>query len=274
MMPLPSRILTRSRPDALGVVAVVRDQHALDVVRMVDDLGVGLAARRVHAIDVAVAANSSVMRSRESSVEPMSNCSSDSGGWRCAGSVAVMRAPENGRNLTYLFAAITETARRAQRHAQLQPSPIHSSNAQHDGTWPGRRPAQHHLPAGDALQPPHDRGPAASVSHLPCRSGSASFVSGGGSAAWCGSRARSISMPRSPRHRRSCRATGTSISSSAASFWSSRRARGAQGRLAHQPFGGRRDRRDDGAAFRRPCDPRLLHVTPARGPCGTITRRW
>src|SRR2546430_14464879 len=40
-------------------------------------------------------ANSSIMRSRESSVEPMSNCSSASGGWVCADAAAVMQAVES-----------------------------------------------------------------------------------------------------------------------------------------------------------------------------------
>src|SRR6185436_14964436 len=45
--------------------------------------------------------NSSSMRSNESSVEPMSNCSSGSGGWRSACSVAVMQVTENDTVILY-----------------------------------------------------------------------------------------------------------------------------------------------------------------------------
>jgi len=41
------------------------------------------------------------MRSRESSVEPMSNCSSASGGWVCAGAAAVMQAVESQTLILY-----------------------------------------------------------------------------------------------------------------------------------------------------------------------------
>src|SRR6267154_1524798 len=46
-------------------------------------------------------ANSSIMRSRESSVEPMSNCSSASGGWVCADAAAVMQAVESQTLILY-----------------------------------------------------------------------------------------------------------------------------------------------------------------------------
>src|SRR5207237_5775181 len=45
--------------------------------------------------------NSSIMRSRESSVEPMSNCSSASGGWVCADAAAVMQAVESQTLILY-----------------------------------------------------------------------------------------------------------------------------------------------------------------------------
>src|SRR5256886_16334255 len=40
-------------------------------------------------------------RSRESSVEPMSNCSSASGGWVCADAAAVMQAVESQTLILY-----------------------------------------------------------------------------------------------------------------------------------------------------------------------------
>src|SRR5947208_3686398 len=45
--------------------------------------------------------NSSIMRSRESSVEPMSNCSSASGGWVCADAATVMQAIESETLILY-----------------------------------------------------------------------------------------------------------------------------------------------------------------------------
>jgi len=39
--------------DALGIVAVIGDQHTLDIVRMMNDVGVRLAPRRKHPVDVA-----------------------------------------------------------------------------------------------------------------------------------------------------------------------------------------------------------------------------
>src|SRR2546427_8156923 len=41
------------------------------------------------------------MRSRESSVEPMSNCSSASGGWVCADAATVMQAIESETLILY-----------------------------------------------------------------------------------------------------------------------------------------------------------------------------
>src|SRR6266478_922900 len=46
-------------------------------------------------------ANNSIMRSRESSVEPISNCSSASGGWVCADAAAVMQAVESETLILY-----------------------------------------------------------------------------------------------------------------------------------------------------------------------------
>src|SRR5947208_14440127 len=45
--------------------------------------------------------NSSIMRSRESAVEPMSNCSSGSGGWVCADAAAIMQAVESQTLILY-----------------------------------------------------------------------------------------------------------------------------------------------------------------------------
>jgi hypothetical protein len=42
-------------PDALGVVAMVSDEHALYVIRMIDDVRVRPAPRRKHTVDVAEA---------------------------------------------------------------------------------------------------------------------------------------------------------------------------------------------------------------------------
>src|SRR6267143_2382540 len=46
-------------------------------------------------------ANNSIMRSRESSVEPISNCSSAAGGWLCADAAAVMQAVESETLILY-----------------------------------------------------------------------------------------------------------------------------------------------------------------------------
>src|SRR6202047_2763808 len=46
-------------------------------------------------------ANNSTMRSREPSVEPISNCSSASGGWGCADAAAVMQAVESETLILY-----------------------------------------------------------------------------------------------------------------------------------------------------------------------------
>src|SRR3982074_3684694 len=46
-------------------------------------------------------ANNSIMRSRESSVEPISNCSSASGGWVCADAASVMQAVESETLILY-----------------------------------------------------------------------------------------------------------------------------------------------------------------------------
>ncbi len=40
---------------ALGIIAVIGDQHPLDVIRMVNDVGVRLAPRRKHPVGVAQA---------------------------------------------------------------------------------------------------------------------------------------------------------------------------------------------------------------------------
>src|SRR4029077_19594133 len=63
-------------------------------------------------------ANSSIMRSRESSVEPTSNCSSASGGWACADAAAVMQAVESQTLILYhtdLRGEWREAAARARR---------------------------------------------------------------------------------------------------------------------------------------------------------------
>src|SRR5207248_10290044 len=39
--------------DALGVVAMIGNQHPLDVIRVVNDIGIRAACRHEHAIDVA-----------------------------------------------------------------------------------------------------------------------------------------------------------------------------------------------------------------------------
>src|SRR5438105_1988658 len=57
--------------------------------------------------------NSSIMRSRESSVEPMSNCSSASGGWVCADAAAVMQAVESQTLILYHTDLRGEWAREA-----------------------------------------------------------------------------------------------------------------------------------------------------------------
>src|SRR5260370_32832149 len=60
-------------------------------------------------------ANNSIMRSRESSVEPMSNCSSASGGWVCADAAAVMQAVESETLILYHTALRGEWPRDAAR---------------------------------------------------------------------------------------------------------------------------------------------------------------
>src|ERR1700733_13750197 len=92
-------------------------------------------------------ANSSRTRSRESSVEPMSNCWSGSGAWVEASSLTVMRA----------------TARKTVILLYCRHPPRTVASAQHDGLGPRRRPAQHAVPPAYALWAAHDRGAALSV---------------------------------------------------------------------------------------------------------------
>ena len=191
------------------------------------------------------------MRSRESSVAPMSNCSSDSGGWRLCGlgrSHAGRR--KTGRNLTLSrAAAITETAPRQSIAPTFQRTMTDSGGGGLRNTIYRRLTrSNRRMTAGRRL----------AYAHRGARWASGSSCSGG-CAAWCASRARSISRRRSRRRRRSSRATGTSISSSAAGISSiSTSARAVEVGLAHQPVGGRRDGRDDGAAPGRARDPRLV----------------
>ena len=243
-MPLPSRILTRSRPDALGVVAVVRDQHALDVIGMVDDPGVGLAPGRVDAVDVAVAgeqlAHALEGVVRRADVELQLGL----GGlavWACG-----MRSKSCGRRIKRAAilpclqpAAITETAR-------ANMSPTHANDHEDAGglrntLYRRMTRSNRRMTAGRRLAY-RLAVPLGAGAHPAVLAAVPRGARRGRRAHRCGAREGAVA---------DSRATGISISSSAASIsFEQTRARPQAG-LAHQPFGGRRDRRDDGAALRR-----------------------
>jgi hypothetical protein len=65
---------------ALGVVAMVRQQHPLDVVGVVDDVVVDAAAGREHPIDVAEFGEIVAQRASDSSLPPRSKPSAGPGG--------------------------------------------------------------------------------------------------------------------------------------------------------------------------------------------------
>src|SRR3981081_426642 len=82
-------------------------------------------------------ANSSIMRSRESSVEPMSNCSSASGGWVCADAAAVMQAVESQTLILYHTDLRGEWPRAAARVARaLKRQPLILYPTALRGEWP------------------------------------------------------------------------------------------------------------------------------------------
>ncbi len=55
MTPLPSSILTRSKPTPLDIILRPADQHVLDVIRMGDDVGRGLVRQRLDLANVSEA---------------------------------------------------------------------------------------------------------------------------------------------------------------------------------------------------------------------------